>query len=231
MSNQLLYPTHDKCKVIIVTSMTVHEGAVGGGLRERKKLQSRQHISNVATSLFIERGFEQTTIADVAAAAEVAKMTVTNYFAQKEDLVFDRADMLIRLLADAVLQRTAGESVLAAVRRAYDADVVEQSPILGFAGVSFARLVESSPALRAREREIFAEQEAELAKVLTEEFARSASDVRPRLAAAQLAAVFRILYYEGRRRLLADEPVSETVRALRRAAKISFDVVGEGLPV
>jgi hypothetical protein len=88
-----------------------------------------------------------------------------------------------------------------------------------------------SPALRAREREIFAEQEPELAMVLAHAFAHSASDVRPRLAAAQLTAVFRVLYYEGRRRLLAEEPIAETVRALRRAAKVSFDVVGAGLPV
>jgi AcrR family transcriptional regulator len=50
------------------------------GLREMKKQQTRQNISNQATRLFLRHGFEQVTIADIAAAAQVAKMTVTNYF-------------------------------------------------------------------------------------------------------------------------------------------------------
>lgn len=56
------------------------ETAETQGLRARKKLQTRENISHQATMLFLERGFDKVTIADVAAAAQVAKMTVTNYF-------------------------------------------------------------------------------------------------------------------------------------------------------
>ncbi|MFD6212210.1 TetR/AcrR family transcriptional regulator, partial [Nocardia salmonicida] len=59
------------------------------GLRARKKQQTREQISDRATALFLERGFDRVTIADVAAAADVAKMTVTNYFPRKEDLALD----------------------------------------------------------------------------------------------------------------------------------------------
>src|SRR2546421_11996634 len=65
------------------------------GLRERKKQATRQLISNVATGLFIERGFEEVTVAEIAEAAGVSKMTVVNYFPREEDLFLDRhADRL-----------------------------------------------------------------------------------------------------------------------------------------
>ncbi len=208
--------------------MTAENGVAG--LRERKKQLTRQHISNVATELFVRKGFEHTTLADVAEAAAVAKMTVTNYFPLKEDLVFDRAEFVIRLVADGVSRRPAGQSVLDAVRGVYNQMLDEHNPTLGYRGLPFAELIESSPALRAREREIFAEQEAALADVLTAEFAKSATGLAPRIAAAQLAAVFRILYYEARRRLIAKESTASIERALRRAAKTSFDLVEHGLP-
>src|SRR5882724_11628902 len=96
------------------------------GLRERKKRETRQAISDVATMLFLERGFDQVTIAEVAQAAGVSKMTVTNYFPRKEDLIFDRADAIIASLAQAVAERAAGESMLAAVRRSF-AESVRQA--------------------------------------------------------------------------------------------------------
>ena len=61
------------------------------GLRERKKRQTRQEISDIATALFARHGFDAVTISQVAEAAGVAKMTVTNYFPRKEDLEIGRA--------------------------------------------------------------------------------------------------------------------------------------------
>ncbi|MDA0161456.1 TetR family transcriptional regulator [Solirubrobacter ginsenosidimutans] len=62
------------------------------GLRERKKAATRAAISDVATRLFEARGFEAVTVADIAAAADVSKKTVFNYFPAKEDLFFDAED-------------------------------------------------------------------------------------------------------------------------------------------
>src|SRR6185437_7072503 len=92
---------------------------VAPGLRERRKQETRQAISDIATQMFADHGFEDVTIAQVADAAGVAEMTVTNYFPRKEDLVFDRADAVIRHLADVIAARAPGESMLAAVRRDY----------------------------------------------------------------------------------------------------------------
>src|ERR1700761_6906045 len=86
------------------------------GLRERKKQATRQAISDIATGMFERDGFDAVSIAQVAAEANVAKMTVTNYFARKEDLVFDRADFLIGELSRTVAERPAGQTPLEAAR-------------------------------------------------------------------------------------------------------------------
>src|SRR5215831_7793156 len=83
------------------------------GLRERRKQETRQAISDIATVMFADRGFDEVTIAQVADAAGVAKMTVTNYFPRKEDLVFDRAEAVERHLADVIAARALGDAIAA----------------------------------------------------------------------------------------------------------------------
>ncbi|MFD0788321.1 TetR/AcrR family transcriptional regulator, partial [Micromonospora azadirachtae] len=136
------------------------------GLRERKKQQTRQAISDVATRLFLERGYDRVTIAEIAAAAGVAKMTVTNYFPRKEDLVLDIADEFVALLARTAATRPAGEPVLDALRRRYVDAVSRREAVVGFAGAPFVRLVEESLALTARLRELFELRERALAAQL-----------------------------------------------------------------
>src|ERR1700721_2701950 len=129
------------------------------GLRERKKQETRQAISDVATLMFLERGFDAVTISQVAEAAGVAKMTVTNYFPRKEDLVFDRAGGIVTSVAQAVAGRAPGESMLAAVRRDYATRLARLDPTLGVASAAFTRLVAGSPVLTARGREIAEQRE------------------------------------------------------------------------
>lgn len=90
-----------------------------GGLRERKKARTRLAISDVATRLFAEHGFEHVTTAQIAEAADVSVKTVFNYFGAKEDLFFDRADELLELLVSAIVERPEGTTVLEALRRLF----------------------------------------------------------------------------------------------------------------
>jgi len=75
------------------------------GLRERKKRQVRQRISNVATAMFLVHGFDNVTVAQIAVASEVSEQTVFNYFTTKESMFFDRTEPMINAVADAVRER------------------------------------------------------------------------------------------------------------------------------
>src|SRR5919199_1277219 len=87
------------------------------GLRERKKERTRQLIADTARRLFVERGFEAVTVAEIAREAEVAETTVFNYFARKEDLVYGRLEAFEEELLGAIRNRPAGESALDAFGR------------------------------------------------------------------------------------------------------------------
>jgi AcrR family transcriptional regulator len=86
------------------------------GLRERKKLRTRQAIASAALRLFAERGYEETTIADIAAAADVAPRTFFGYFPSKEDVVFAEIDDRLAEVAER-LRRTSGETPMETIRR------------------------------------------------------------------------------------------------------------------
>src|SRR5262249_25805754 len=88
------------------------------GLRERKKQRTRQALRQAAIELFLRRGFEATTIADITAAADVAPRTFFAYFQSKEDVVLDEGAESFARAQRALQQRPQGEPLLAAFRRA-----------------------------------------------------------------------------------------------------------------
>jgi AcrR family transcriptional regulator len=197
------------------------------GLRERRKQETRQAISDVATELFVARGFDEVTIAQIADAAGVAKMTVTNYFPRKEDLVFDRAEGVIRSLADVVAARAPGESLLAALRRDYAERVARADVTLGLSSPAFARMIEDSPALASRGLDMLNRRERALGDAIAAE--TGADDPQQRLVAALLSSVHSVLYAEGSRRSLAGQPRDEVCRALAAAATRAFDLLEPSL--
>jgi AcrR family transcriptional regulator len=204
-----------------------YAAAMPTGLRERKKMQTRREISDIATAMFAQHGFEAVTIAQVAAAAGVAKMTVTNYFPRKEDLVYDRYEEIVSGLARAAAGRAPGESLLTAVRRDYAGAVARCDVTIGVSSPAFPAMVEASPVLRARIREILDQREAALAAVITAE--AGSPDPLHAIVAAQLAAVHRTLYFEGSRRCLAGQGMAEVAGALGAAASQAFDLLEPAL--
>ncbi|MGW5312473.1 TetR family transcriptional regulator [Nocardia thailandica] len=203
--------------------------AIDQGLRARKKQQTRETISHRATELFLERGFDNVTIAEVAAAAEVSKMTVTNYFPRKEDLALDHGDVFAAGLARTVAERAPGESAHAALHRAYRAAAAACDPVAGFSGRPFAAMIAGSPALRARLRELHDERENALARALAEATGAAPDDLAPRVAAAQLAGVHRVLFEETQRRTLAGQDDAAIAAALADEVDRAFAALAPGL--
>lgn len=161
------------------------------GLRERKKRQTRQYISDVATGLFVDRGFDAVTVAEIAEAADVSVNTVYNYFPAKEDLFLDRSAGVVDRLARWVRGRSEGESAAAAVLRELREEVEAVSPRIGLMSgyAAFMRVIENAPALRSRLWAIGQEVVANLEAALREETGAADGDPMPGLIAGQIGWV------------------------------------------
>jgi AcrR family transcriptional regulator len=202
------------------------------GLRERKKERTRQAIAEAARRLFAERGFEGVTVAEIARAADVAEKTVFNYFPTKEDLFYSRLEAFEEELLAAVRERPSGESVLAAfrgflMRRRGIFDLRDEEATEQLRTIT--RVITSSPALLAREREVMSRYTEGLAALIAEETAAGADAVEPRVAAAALIGIHRSLIDYVRRRALAGAGASEIGPEVRREAKRAFSRLERGL--
>ena len=112
------------------------------GRRERKKARTRQLISDAALRLFVDRGFDSVTVAEVADQADVAVSTLFVHFPTKESLLFPREGELGAGFAAAVADRAPGVGVLAALR-AY----VHAAPTMSAGTCEYVELVQGTPAL------------------------------------------------------------------------------------
>lgn len=197
------------------------------GLRERKRIETRQRIADVATLLFLERGFDAVTVADVAAAADVSKVTVFNYFPRKEDLLLDRMPEADILLTEAVENRRPDQTPLAAVRELLVELFRTGHP---FAGIGpgrehFWRVVQESPTLRARVREAVEELEARLAALFLAAGGAVPGGADARLAAALVVTAYRTVHAEGIRHQLSGIPSADLVDDHLARLEDAFDRV------
>src|ERR1700710_2739180 len=126
---------------------------------ERGGAQTRARISEVAARLFLERGYDAVTVAEVARAAGVSSVTVFNHFPRKEDLFLDRAPDAVDVLTSAVRDREPGVDILTSLREVSIRLSDERHPLSGVDPRSgpFYRTVAESPALVSRAREIASE--------------------------------------------------------------------------
>jgi AcrR family transcriptional regulator len=199
------------------------------GLRERKKAKTRLAISNVATKMFIERGFDDVTVAEVAAAADVSVATIFNYFETKEELFFDREGEIVEAQRRVILERKAGETITSVLHREFLAAIDAGVPELMAHGPSFLRTIEGSSALRARVRLGFEKAEASLAETLAEETEVAAGDPTPQLVAAMLVAIQRTLMESAGAAALRGDAVASTKRRLRQVCDRAFVLLEGGI--
>lgn len=167
----------------------------GESLRERRRRQTRRGIADAAMRLFAERGFDQVSVAEIAAAAGVAEKTVYNYFPVKAEIFFDEADDILAELLAAVEYRAAGQSALDAVatflagRGEWAAGRRPEQPT-----TRFRQLIAGSAALQAQQRLMFARYETALAGLLAKETGVPAGSVQPFIAAVALIGALRAAF-------------------------------------
>ncbi len=152
-------------------------------LRERKKADTRRRLMTLALRLFEERGFDETTVGELAAAAEVAPRTFFRYFPTKVEVLFGDHDELVALLRDTLAARPADESIVHAVRRAtlvgIQRLITDPAPYL-----TRSRLAASVPAAHARSRQLDADYENVIAEALAaDRNTDPATDLRARVIA------------------------------------------------
>ncbi|MFJ4951527.1 TetR family transcriptional regulator [Streptomyces sp. NPDC088760] len=194
------------------------------GLRERKKQRMYQDVSDIAVRLFLERGFDAVSVAEVAAAAGISKPTLFRYFPAKEDLVLHR---IADHETEAARVAAGAADPVDALRRNFLAGLDRRDPVTGLNDhpqvLAFHRLLYGTPALVARAYAHVERSEAALAEAL-------GGGLEARLAAGQIIAVQRILAQENWRRIAAGEPVETVAPEAVRAAERAFRRLAEGLP-
>jgi AcrR family transcriptional regulator len=139
------------------------------GRRDRKKAQTRKALGDAALRLFLERGFDQVTVTEIADAADVSVTTLFKHFpGGKPALVFDQGDEREAALVGAVRDRRPDRSVLDALRE-YLLASPTMDPARQAEFARFTELVHSSPALEEYGRRMWTQHAEALGQAIAEE--------------------------------------------------------------
>jgi AcrR family transcriptional regulator len=213
-------------------------------LRERKKRETRQHISDVATGLFLERGFDEVRVADVAAAAGVSEKTVYNYFETKEALLLDREQGMEQALRTALGPQSATSSPIEAMVRVILDELTEFYDLWGDGDgfrevLRFTALIEETPSLRAAQRDMMDRLTQVAATAMAERAGVDPADPEPQIAAAAIVGLggvmFRTLHRQAETAPDAATAQAAVVADVKRAARLiqtglwSFDLAVQGI--
>ncbi len=194
------------------------------GLRERKKRRMYRTVSDIAIGMFLERGFDAVSVAEVAAAAEISKPTLFRYFPAKEDLVLyriaDHEEEPARVVRE-------GPTPVEALKRHFLEGLERHDPVTGLNDdsdvLAFHTLLYGTPSLVARLYGHLERTEEALAEAL-------GGGLDARLAAGQIIAVRRILAQENWRRIAAGETLDAVGEDAVAAAERAFGVLARSLP-
>jgi len=184
----------------VLPAPSITDGGAGG-LRERKKRLMRQQLSDVATRLFMERGFDAVRVTEIAEACGVSEKTVFNYFPTKESLILDRLESTMAALKEGLADPAVSpvEAALRILRAELDAMTSwlagQQDPTQAGAAVRrFGALIGQTPALRAHQSDMVDQFTGVAAGILASRAGLNAGDPEPQIAAAALLGLWRIQY-------------------------------------
>jgi AcrR family transcriptional regulator len=181
------------------------------GLRERKKQRTRDTIVAAAMRLFAERGFDRTTIADIAEAADIAPRTFFAYFPSKEDVVFSDFGDSFEGLSSRLRGRRPGETAVDAMR-SWIAELIGELDLDDETMLLRKRLACEHEAIAARDRHLRGRFEELLAEAVADDLGDPPTALRPRMvAAAALAALYSLEDADGD---VGEDPMAQVDLAL-----------------
>jgi AcrR family transcriptional regulator len=207
-------------------------GTADQGLRQRKKKLTRQLISDTATRMFLEDGFDAVRVVDVAAACGVAEKTVYNYFPTKEALILDRFEDM-----EADIRRVFDPQVasLSPVEAAVAAIVAEVETMLEKWGSAhhppdpvlirrFAEMIDQTPALRSAQWEMLDRMGQVAAEGMAARAGVDPGDPEPQIAASAILGLWRVQFGSMARHAMNDRTAIElrdaVIADVRRAAHL-----------
>jgi AcrR family transcriptional regulator len=189
-------------------------------LRDRKRARTRQALVDAAADLFARNGYERTTVADIAAAAEIGTRTFFSYFASKEELLFPESDARVAATLDAIATRAPGEGpaevLVRALRRVGD----DSDDLTGELAALRMHLIRTVPAVRGRGLQLQLDAQREIARHLVAAYAEELDEV----TAAALTGAFVGAITGALQVLLEDEGRGDDPAAVREALRRATDV-------
>ncbi|MFT4111338.1 TetR/AcrR family transcriptional regulator [Silvibacterium sp.] len=192
--------------------------------RTQKRFATRQKISDTATLLFMDRGFDEVTVDQIAEAAGVSRMTVFNHFSRKEDMIFDLDDVGRHDVLAALENRAAGVAPLEALRLFAHRAVEEGRPYVLFCDAGsdrFVKTVQASDVLMARARAIRDELTDLLAGAMAKAVRRPLTDPAARLAASLVVATWTVAFVEA-------HSIFHQAQEAKKAYKIFLAIIDQG---
>jgi AcrR family transcriptional regulator len=165
--------------------MSIETNPPRPGLRERKKQQTRDTIAAAALRLFAERGYDETTLAEIAEAADVSPRTIFGYYESKEDILFCDEPGFMEAFRRKLDERPPGTTTIDAIR-----DFLSSLEPPDEAARLRKQVVSGNPTLQMRMRARHAQLEPLLAESIAKDLGAGPDDVRPLLVAASMNAAF-----------------------------------------
>jgi AcrR family transcriptional regulator len=189
------------------------------GLRTRKRAKTHARIQEEAMRLFLDRGFEATTLDDIAEASEVSRRSLFHYFQSKEEILFSTKPDFSNLIAEAVGKRPLDEPLLAMAERA----LIEVAASYQSArNRELSRLIRDTPSLSAGDHAKFEQVERALAKALAGRKDLPESDIACRVTAAAAIGILKLAvetWLTGKDNSKPEKHFTAAFNALRRIAR------------
>jgi len=214
---------------VVMQNLEPHDRT--NGLRERKKLRIREKIAATAIRMFLEAGFDQVSITDIAHEAEVSRRTLFAYFPTKEDLVLQRFADHEEEAARTVRARRTDQSPLDALQEALLNALQRHDPSTGLNDdpeiMAFIRLILGTESLAARVNRYTSRGKDALAETLERE--NGSDPLTVRLTAAQVIVVLRELALMNHECIMNGQSAADRYPEAIRAANHAFDLLRDGL--